>query len=279
MRWVIVGCGYVGERLARALAAGGAPVLATTRSAARAATLPSPAAVADPHSPETIPFSADDVVVDSVPAEMERGAHMVRLAAAARAARVGRIIYLSATSVYGPGDGSWVDEDTPALGTGARAQARLAEERALLASGVPGVSLRIASIYGPGRGVHERIRAGTHRVYGDGGSFLSRIHVDDLVAAIRAAGEAAEPGPTYVVGDDEPCTSREHADGVAAMLGLPPPPSIPLADAPPLAAEMFLSNRRIRNARMKAELGVRLRYPGWREGLAAILLDDERRPV
>ncbi|HKA87706.1 MAG TPA: NAD-dependent epimerase/dehydratase family protein [Haliangiales bacterium] len=276
---MIVGCGYVGERLSRALAAAGADVLATTRSPARAAALPVAAAVADPYQPETIPFSAGDIVVDSVPADIERGEHLGRLAAAAGAAGVRRIIYLSATSVYGPGDGSWVDEGTPALGTGARARARLAEERALAASGVRGVSLRIAAIYGPGRGIHERVRAGTHRVYGDGASFLSRIHVDDLVAVIRAAGEAPEPGPVYVVGDDEPCTAREHADGVAAMLGLPPPPSIPLADAPPVAAEMFLSNRRIRNARMKAELGVRLRHPGWREGLAAILLDEGRRGV
>jgi nucleoside-diphosphate-sugar epimerase len=277
MRWVIVGCGYVGERLAAAL--DGAPVLATTRSPARAAELHVPARVADPYHPETIGFSAGDLVVDSIPADAQRGPHMARLASVAGAAGVRRIIYLSATSVYGPGDGGWVDEDTPAVGTGARAAARLAEERALAESGVPGVSLRIAAIYGPGRGVHERIRAGTHRVVGDGASYLSRIHVADLATVIRAAGEAAGPGPTYVVGDDEPTTARAHADGVAAMLGLPPPPSIPLADTPPLVAEMFLSNRRIRNARMKAELGVRLRYPSWREGLSAILLDERTGPA
>jgi nucleoside-diphosphate-sugar epimerase len=276
MRWVIVGCGYVGERLARAVAP--TAVLATTRSPARASALPAPAIVADPYRPETIPFSAGDVVVSSVPAE-PGSPHVGALAAAARAAGVARIIYLSATSVYGPGDGGWVDEDTPAVGTSPRARARLAEEAELAACGVPGVSLRIAAIYGPGRGIHERIRAGAHRVYGDGEGFSSRIHVTDLVAVIRAAGEAARPSPTYVVGDDEPCTSRAHADGVADMLGLPRPPSVPLSEVPPLAAEMFLSNRRIRNARMKAELGVRLRFPSWREGLAAILLDARRGPA
>ena len=271
MRWVIVGCGYVGERLRTALA--GESVVGTTRSLQRAALLQ----LADPYQPDTIGLLANDIVVDSVPTDPERGRHMPALAAAARRASVRRIIYLSATSVYGPGDGGWVDEDTPPRPASARGRARLAEEEALRQSGVSSVSLRIAAIYGPGRGVHERIRAGTHQVYGTGQTFLSRIHVDDLVSVIVAAGRARNVSPTYVVADDTPATSREVADGVAEMLGLPPPPSVPEADAPADLAEMLLSNRRIRNARMKAELGLTLRYPSWREGTAAIVLDERRR--
>jgi len=271
LRWLIVGCGYVGDRLRAALA--GEPVVGTTRSLQRAASLQ----LADPYQPETIGFQSDDIVVDSVPTDLERGRHMPALAAAAGRARVRRIIYLSATSVYGPGDGGWVDEDTPPRPTSARGRARLAEEVVLRQSGVPGVSLRIAAIYGPGRGVHERIRAGAHRVYGAGQTFLSRIHVDDLVSVIVAAGRARDVSPVYVVADDTPSTSREVADGVASMLGVPPPPSVPEADASADLAEMLLSNRRIRNARMKAELGLTLRYPSWREGTSAILLDERRR--
>lgn len=268
---MIVGCGYVGERLRAALV--GDPVVGTTRWLQRAASLQ----LADPYQPDTIGLLSDDIVVDSVPTDPERGRHMPALAAAAQRAGVRRLIYLSATSVYGPGDGSWVDEDTPAHPTSARGRARLAEEDALRKSGVPGVSLRIAAIYGPGRGVHERIRAGTHRVYGAGQTFLSRIHVGDLVSVIVAAGRARHVSPAYVVGDDVPSTSREVADGVADLLGVPRPPSVPESEASADVAEMLLSNRRIRNARMKAELGLTLRYPSWREGTAAIVLDERRR--
>jgi nucleoside-diphosphate-sugar epimerase len=79
------------------------------------------------------------------------------------------------------------------------------------------------------------------------------------------------PRRVFVVGDDLPCRAREHADGVAALLGLPPPASVPMAELSPLAAELGGANRRIRNARLHAELGVTLEYPTWREGVPASL--------
>jgi nucleoside-diphosphate-sugar epimerase len=87
--------------------------------------------------------------------------------------------------------------------------------------------------------------------------------VDDLVSVILAAGRAAHPGRVYVVADDEPTTQRAHADAVAARLGLPPPPSVPIESLSEDARELVLSNRRVQNSRMKAELGVVLRYPTW----------------
>jgi nucleoside-diphosphate-sugar epimerase len=179
--------------------------------------------------------------------------------------------------VYGRGDGGWVDEDTPVADAPApHGRARLDAERTLFAAGdelgVETVSLRIAAIYGPGRGVHERLRAGAFAVPGDGANWISRIHVDDLAAAIVAAGAiAALPRRVYVIGDDEPATARAHADGVAALLGVAPPPSVPIETLSPEAAELRLANRRVRNARMKHELGVRLAYATWREGTRAAI--------
>jgi nucleoside-diphosphate-sugar epimerase len=214
------------------------------------------------------------VVVDSVPPDPARpGGHQVALAAAVRAAGGDpRLVVLSTTGVYPRGDGGWIDEDTPVGPDGPRGAARLAAEHAVLSAGIDAVCLRIAAIYGPGRGVAERLRAGTYAVPGDGASWISRIHVDDLVSVILAAGTVRPlPRRIYVVADDAPSTSREHADGVAAMLGLPPPPSVPLASLSPLGRELAGSNRRVRNDRMKRELGVVLRYPSWREGVAADL--------
>jgi nucleoside-diphosphate-sugar epimerase len=275
MSWTIVGCGYVGERLARRLRDGGETVVATTRRPDRAAELGRAgiaAEVVDPYRVDELGrvIAAGAVVVDSVPTDEARGPHLPAVVRGAHAAGARRIVYLSATSVYGrAAEGAWVNEDTPV-----RESPRLAEERALAAAPAPleGVALRIAAIYGPGRGVHERLRAGSYRIVGAGDGFVSRIHVDDLVSAIVAAGTVAPLlRPAYTVADDEPTTSRAHADGAAALLGLPPPPSVPLDSVPAHVAEMHLGNRRVSNARMKAELGVELRYPSWREGLRAVL--------
>ena len=85
--------------------------------------------------------------------------------------------------------------------------------------------LRAAGIYGPGRGLVERMRAGTYRIVGDGRAHVSRIHVDDLVEAIVRAGESSATG-AFNVADDDPAPIGEVADAVAAHLGLPPPPRV-----------------------------------------------------
>jgi nucleoside-diphosphate-sugar epimerase len=264
---VILGCGYVGERLAPALAALGHEVTPTSRSAARAAAFGPRARVVDPHDAGSLAAVLEPgcVVVDSVPAP-----HMQSLVTAAQEVLPARVVYLSATSVYGAS--GWIDEDTPAEPAVVRGRARLAEETLLRTLACETVALRIAAIYGPGRGVEERLRRGDYRVVGEGATWVSRIHVEDLVAVIIAAGTVAPlVRDVYVVADDEPATVREHADGVAAALGLPPPPRVAPEDASPVLVEMQTADRRVRNRRMKAELGVTLRHPSWRSALPSLL--------
>jgi nucleoside-diphosphate-sugar epimerase len=262
-RWVILGCGYTGERLAARLLAAGARVVATSRSAERAAALSRAGPegrVVDPRDPASIAdvLEPGDRVVDSVPTD-PRGPHTPALVAAAACVRPARVVYLSSTGVYGAR--GWIDEDTPAAPVTAAGRARLAEEAPLRSSDLSVVVLRVAAIHGPGRGVAERIRAGTYRVVGDGAGHVSRIHVEDLVSVIVAAAtHPAPPRDVYVVADDAPTTVRAHADRVAAALGLPSPPSIPASEAPPLLVEMQTADRRVRNARVKTELGVVLRH-------------------
>ena len=278
MSWAIVGCGYVGERLLAALAARGEEVVATTREPERAAALGPAARVVDPRDAEALArvLPPQSVVVDSVPTDPERGPHMDAMLAACAHAGAQRIVYLSSTGVYAVPPGTWIDEETPAEPTTLRGRARAEEERRLFAgaawAGIEAVALRIAAIYGPGRGVQERLLKGNYRIVDEGGGFVSRIHVDDLVQVILAAG-AVRPllRSFYLVADDEPTTVRAHADGVAALLGLPPPQSVPPTSASVVTVEMQIGGRRVRNARMKSELGVSLRYPSWREGFAAIL--------
>ena len=186
-----------------------------------------------------VPAVGSGVVVDSVPGGSA--------GLAARLRGVRRVIYLSATSVYGRGDGSWVDEDTPAAPDEPRGEARLAAERAWEATGLEVVSLRIAAIHGPGRGVAARLRAGTYQVIGDGSGWSNRIHVDALVERILWVGGLARlPGRVHVVSDGVPTTSRGYADAVAMSLGLPPPPSVPVEAVSAEQAAMALGNRRLR---------------------------------
>lgn len=213
------------------------------------------------------------VVVDSVPPGDRDHLGERNLVAAASEAGAARLVYLSSTGVYGRADGGWVDEETPVDPLGPRGAQRLDAETAALdaatQTGLEAVALRIAGIYGPGRGVVARMRAGTYRIIGDGDTYVSRIHVHDLCTTIIAAGLVSPlPRRIYTVADDEPTTSREYADAVAQAIGSPPAPAVPLAEVSTSVAAMLSADRRVSNRRIKDELGVRLRYPSWREGLA-----------
>jgi nucleoside-diphosphate-sugar epimerase len=275
--WIVVGAGYTGARVARALAARGDDVVITRRRSDDAAALAAGLGVAhaalDLAEPPTIAAAlarAATVVVTAPPIDL-RGGGEAALARAAADAGIRRVVYLSSTGVYAPAAGAWVDEDFPCAPITGAGRARLAAEQALAAGAVACVRLRVAGIHGPGRGVIARMRTGTYRLVGDGDTCVSRVHVDDLVACAIAAGDADAPGPIYNVADDLPCTSRELACAVAEALGLPMPPAIPLAAVDAETAGMLTADRRIANARVKRELGVALRYPSWRDVLAAEL--------
>ena len=268
--WFLVGCGYTGTRLARVLVGEGADLTITRRTTAAAQesaeALGARGVMADLGDPATLigMIPADAIVVclappGAAPAEEIRG-----LVAAARHAR--RIVYVSSTGVYAAGGGAWVDEQwtiAPLTPSGA---ARVAAEGALAAATVSHVALRVAGIHGPGRGLVDRLRAGTYRIVGDGSAHVSRIHVDDLVVAIVRAGRSTVAGAINIA-DDDPAPIGVVADALAARLGVPSPPRVPSASVPAEVAGMLTADRRIANRRMKDELGVVLRYPSWRDAV------------
>lgn len=293
--WVIIGCGYTGTRLARRLLAAGASVRATRRTPeatrelaaelgdvadGRLTTLPLDlAADASEQGLLTAWLPLGAIIVDAAPPMPGNTRGETHLVTCAHAADARRIVYISSTGVYPPGDGSWTDEDAPVGPASDQGRARLAAENAILdgarALSIEAVTLRAAGIYGPGRGVPTRLHQGTYRIVGDGDTFVSRIHVDDLVAIILAAAVAPSlPRAVYNVADDEPLTSRTYAHAVADILGVPRPPSVPVSAVDPWIAAMMRANRRIANQRVKQELGVELAYPTWREGLAQVMTEE-----
>lgn len=294
--WVIVGCGFTGTRLARRLLERGATVWATRRSEGAARDVND--ALGDPDRLHMQVLDLEEPPDAGHPDWLPRGAIAVHSAPPARSgpsaekawiarcagAGITRVIYISATSMYPPGDGRWITEDTRPAPASDRGRARLAAETAVLdaasAAGIPAATLRAAGIYGPGRGVHARLHAGTYRIIGPGDTFVNRIHVDDLGTITLAAALIPElPGAIYNVADDRPEPSRVLGDAVAEILGVPSPPSVPSSEVKPWIAAMLGANRRVSNARVKRELGIELAYPTWREGLRQCLAEDGITPV
>jgi NAD dependent epimerase/dehydratase family len=185
--------------------------------------------------------------------------------------------YLSTVGVYGDQGGNWVDETTPTKPNSERTAARVEAEQAWLSfgeeMGVPTHVFRLAGIYGPGRSAFDKLIAGTARRIRKDGQVFSRIHVADIASVLEASMARPRPGAIYNVADDEPAAPDAVVAYAAGLLGVPPPPEVEFAEADlsPMARSFYEGSRRIANARIKSELGVKLRYPSYREGLAALI--------
>jgi nucleoside-diphosphate-sugar epimerase len=186
------------------------------------------------------------------------------------------LVYLSTVGVYGDHQGAWVDEASECRPVSKRSRQRLQAEHAWRLfseeTGVPVAIVRLAGIYGPGRGPFEKVRNGTARRIVRPGQVFNRIHVDDIAAIVEAAFARRAAG-VFNGADDEPAPPQDVLAHAAELLGLRPPPEVPFeaAELSPMARSFYGENKRVRNARIKDELGVRLSYPTYREGLAATL--------
>ena len=176
--------------------------------------------------------------------------------------------YLSSTGVYGDAEGAWVDESSPT--GGGRRTARSEADREWLQRGAR--VFRLPGIYGPGRSIFDRLKAGkAHRIDMPGQVF-SRVHVDDIVAGLVAAIENGAPPGAYNLSDDLPESQNAVVEEAARLLGIAPPrlQSIEEANLSPMARGFYAENRRVANGRAKRVLDWAPRYPTYREGLAAI---------
>ena len=183
--------------------------------------------------------------------------------------------YLSTTGVYGDSGGAWVDETTPPSPSLDRSRRRLAAEQAWLNSGLPVHIFRLAGIYGPGRSALDSVRDGSAKRVVKPDQVFGRIHVDDIAQVVRASMAQPNAGAIYNVADDDPAPPQDVILHACRLLGAEPPPEIPWEQAratlSPMALSFYADSKRVRNDRIKTELGVRLIHPSYREGLASIL--------
>jgi nucleoside-diphosphate-sugar epimerase len=276
------GLGYTALALARGLMAEGWSIAGTTRNADKQSELAS-------EGYEVLLFDRDRPLHDAA-AALASATHVLtsvgpdeagdpvlahHLADLRRCATLEWVGYLGTTGVYGDRAGAWVDEADPVTPTMPRTRRRVAAEGHWLASGLPVHIFRLAGIYGPGPGRNalDAVRAGTARRIVKPGQVFGRIHVDDIAQVLRASIARPNPGAIYNVADDEPAPPQDVIAFACALLGVAPPPEVPYeqADLSPMARSFYADNRRVCNARIKDELGVRLRYPTYRDGLRAIL--------
>lgn len=279
------GHGYSAQALGRILIPEGWRVIGTTRSAEKAAKFETEGteALIWPGADLTEALAAaSHLLISAAPGpEGDPVLQHARDMIAKAAPHVKWVGYLSTTGVYGDHNGGWVDEATALTPSTQRGQLRVEAEAAWQALatevGLPLHIFRLAGIYGPGRGPFAKVRDGTARRIIKAGQVFSRIHVEDIAQVLAASIARPNPGAIYNLCDDDPAPPEDVIEHAAKLLGLPIPPAMDYATAEmtPMARSFYAESKRVSNERIKTELGVRLIYPDYRAGLAALLKIEE----
>ena len=282
---LIIGCGFLGRRVAGRCLTAGDRVRGLVRSPASAEELSRrgiepvvvdldrglPAGFALPAGGKIFYFAPP-------PSQGNQDPRVANLLSTVRGQKnPPRIVYLSTTGVYGDCAGAWIDETRPPAPKADRALRRWDAEQRFRAwrqaAGWELVILRVAGIYWPGRLPLERLRKGLPLIREQEAPFSNRIHVDDLVNVCTAAMQRGGDGEVYNVSDGHPSTMTDYFTRLADVAGLPRPPQIPLSEGEGSLSAGMLSylreSRRLSNKKMLRELGIRLRYPSLQSGLPA----------
>jgi nucleoside-diphosphate-sugar epimerase len=286
MTKLIVGCGYLGRRVAKQWLEAGQAVAGVIRSPARAEELKqqgSEGVVADITRPATLHGLPEAETVlfavgyDAASGRSRRDYYVNGLQAVIKAIspKVERFILISSTAVYGQDKGEWVDEDSPCLPITEGGLAFLEAENALAASqfGRCAVTLRLAGLYGPGRLLRRTkdLLAG-NPIVAVKERYLNLIHVEDAAAIVIAAETHAKPPRTYIIADGHPVKYCDYITHLAKLLNVANPqfqePTSWQTDK-----DRRPSNKRLSNARMRPELGIQLKYPTYKDGLDAVFAE------
>ena len=277
MRVLVAGAGWLGAAVAKALAARGDEVTALRRDPARAEALRAPGItplaldLSAPGAAARLPSfdaavacqSAGSDTVGAYRAAYVEASRALLEAAAGHGAR--KLVYTGSTGVFGQRDGSLITEATPPAPASPTAEVLVEAERLIrgVASGVPACLLRLSGLYGPGRsGVLQRVRSGALALGPGDDAFMNFCHRDDAVAFVLAALDHGEPGAAYHGSDEAPPRRREVVAWIASQLGVEPVRSESPASGP---------NRRVDSSWTRRVLGVTLRYPSFRDGLAPLM--------
>ena len=275
------GIGYVGSALAESLLQNGWSVSGTVRTEENCRTLESKGfevfcdngVITEPmlkalsqasHILVSVPPTKDgDVIFDSYHATLSTLSSVRWLG------------YLSSTVVYGDAEGAWVDEETPTNPNNPRGMRRVEAERQWAGSGFDCHIFRISGIYGPERNPLLKVKSGSAKPVIKDNHVFCRIHIDDIVATLMASMKNPKAGSIYNLADDEPAASHDVISYAAQLLNITQPIALPIEEAglSPMALSFYDGCRRIKNEKIKQELGVKLKYQSYRQGLKSLVKD------
>ncbi len=222
-----------------------------------------------------------DAILVSVPPDAGGDPVLTRFSQMIASSEASWIGYLSTTGVYGDHGGAWIDETTSATPQSRSSMQRYEAEQGWLRlgqmTGRAAQVFRLTGIYGPGRNALVNLAQGTARRIVKPGQVFNRIHVDDIAATLAASLRKPRAGAIYNVTDDEPAPPQDVVAYAARLASAEPPPEIDFeaAEMSPVARSFYAENKRVSNRLIKGELGVRLSYPTYREGLQALFAAGE----
>lgn len=281
----IVGCGYVGMRVAQSVLVQGQPVTALTHTPEKQARLreigiiPILGDLDEPSSLKALPTQGSLLYyLAPPPAQGVTDPRLVHFLNTLKPQQwPEKIVLLSTTGVYGNCNGAWIDEDQPLNPQTDRAQRRVHAETTLkhwgITQQIPYTILRVAGIYGPDHLPIKRLQASLPVLDEAISPFSNRIHVDDLVRACLVAGnERGKLNCVYNISDGHPTTMTDYFNQVAELFNLPRPPIVNQVEAQAQLSDAMRSylaeSKRLDNWRMRNELGVIPHYPNLASGLA-----------
>ncbi len=274
-RVLIIGCGYLGRRLGGELLRAGYRVCGMTRSEEHAKAIAAAGiepAIGDVTIPHTLPPAfADGTIVyhmlggmRGTPEELRR-LHVegTRNVLQALPPSVRRYIYVSSTAVYGQTAPTEPSSNLGRLRVGAEALARAANGR----NGLQAIILRPSSIYRPAAPLYKQIREGTYKVSSDPAKWMNHIYIDDFLTAMVLVAARGQGGEAYNLTDDEPHPAGDYFAFIADTLGVPRPPVTYEPPAEGCAVLVRESDKRVRNARIRAHFAWTPKFPSYREGI------------
>ncbi|MDQ7003525.1 MAG: SDR family oxidoreductase [Ghiorsea sp.] len=289
---LILGCGYVGSKLAQACLAKGINIKATVRhqEAADAFNHRGIHAVVQ-HNPAFLDseWLADcDAVLDSIPLSYAEQRQPFETQSSWVKPLIEKLPalkwagYLSATSVYADSGGHWIDERNTNFSTSSRGVKRLQAEHTWLTSHAPAEVFRLAGIYGDERNIVSKLMAGHYKtVAWQPAHYSNRIHVDDIVAALMAAMQQPKRGRIINLSDDEPCPHVEYVCSLAGMIGAPQPIILSPEEAGEQMSAAYLSffqdNKRISNQKLHQDLLPQLKYPSFCDAVPILLQHNKEQ--
>lgn len=283
---LIFGCGYLGDRVGRRWLARGETVYAVTRSDERAGELreigyrPIIADITDPESLVDLPVA--DAVLFAVGFDRSTGKSIekvyvdgLRNVLNALPEGSGHFVYISSTGVYAQTDGGWVDEGSPCEPKRPGGKACLAAEELLRGHprGEQATILRMAGLYGPGRVPRKQDILAGEPITSAGDGHLNLIHIEDAAEIVLAVEDRTGPTKVYLVSDGSPVLRDEYYQEIARQLDAPSP-----RFAPPEKSQKpgrGSTDKRVSNRRLMSDFDIKLVYPSYREGLAAILPNEQ----